>query len=180
MFEDVFLASRQCVWLENHICVVSFLRAVCQVTRNKKQVLKKVSLPTSVTPHQSPPSHTSRWHVFCLCGLTQFRFESSSKKKKKKPKSRKGLSKFRVYTVPCVLNTPASEPINLNLNFTRLPINFSEDATNFKVKMEKILNKDVFPRKKKRFTWDNKQSVSITSVKPRTGCLGDDTWLRLT
>jgi hypothetical protein len=62
------------------------------------------------------------------------------------------LSKFRVYTVPCVLNTPASEPINLNLNFTRLPINFSEDATNFKVKMEKILNKDVFPRKKKRFT----------------------------
>lgn len=47
----LFFSQRQCVWLEKHICAVCFLRLVCQVTRNKKHVLK---IP-------SPKANSSNW-----------------------------------------------------------------------------------------------------------------------
>lgn len=37
--------------------------------------------------------------------------------------------------------------ININLNFMRLPINFSENMTNLKAKVGKILNKEMPPQK---------------------------------
>ena len=53
-----------------------------------------------------------------------------------------------MFTLHCTfLATLAVSSININLNFMRLPINFSENMTNLKAKVEKILNKEMPPPK---------------------------------
>lgn len=113
MFEVVFL-SRQCVWLEKHICSVCFLRWPCQVIGNKKQALLnhllRCSSPSADWELQYIPTvHCCSFFFFfnfnALCGLAQFRFEPGSKKKKKKPKWRKGLCKMYVFILHCMFLT---------------------------------------------------------------------------
>ena len=119
------------MWLEKHICVVCFRRLACQVTRNKKHVLK---IPSSkVYRPQSRGFSAFQLYIFCsnaLCGLAQFRFEPSSKKHK----SRKRLCKSFVFTLHCsVLSMQQHYIFKNNLDTLILSIYFLNLATSWQV-----------------------------------------------